>query len=155
MPQRPPTCATVIHQAMCSPALQTCRLAQFASQRLARLRIPRPTATSGVLACLVLGIAPACSLAAGPGLAMSDSALIAHIKKTDYVFSVAFGRCSAEKLTRHREGQTEQFEYAAFCSARAAQESDCPGFDVKAQGTVDSPTWATVRTQTLKLKCAG
>lgn len=95
-------------------------------------------------------VAPATS-----DLGTNDAALIAHLKKTDYVFSTALDQCSGEKLTRHRDGRTQRFEYRAFCVARAAKESDCPGYDVKAQGTVDSPTWATVRTQTLKLRCSG
>jgi hypothetical protein len=131
MPQRPPTFAAVFRQALCGPAM------------------------TGLLAGSAFGLAPASALAAGPDLAADDAALIAHIKKTDYVFSLALGRCSGERLTRHREGGMQRFEYTAFCSARAARESDCPGFDVKARGTVDSPTWATVRTQVLTLKCSG
>lgn len=115
----------------------------------------RGLAMSAVLVGSAFGLVCASALAAGPDLATNDAALIAHIKRTDYVFSLALGRCSGESLTRHREGATQRFEYTAFCSAQAARESDCPGFDVKAQGTVDSPTWATVRTQLLTLKCSG
>jgi len=110
---------------------------------------------SGILACSAFGLSPANALTTTPDLTTNDTALIAHIKKTDYVFSLAFDRCTSEKLTRHHAGNGPQrFEYVAFCSARAAQESDCPGFDVKARGTVDSPTWATVRKQVLTLRCS-
>jgi hypothetical protein len=84
---------------------------------------------------------------------MNDAALIAHIKKYDYIFTTALGVCREDKLTRTASGSERSFEFTALCAARAAQESDCPEYRVRAIGTVDSPTWATVRSITLDLKC--
>lgn len=155
MPQFRLTPNTNLRHTSLIPAWQLHSSMQMASRRLAKVASFRPTALGGFLVCSLFGLIPGFTLAAGPDLATDDSALIAHIKKTDYVFSTAFDRCSSEKLTRRREGRLHRFEYVAFCSARAAQESDCPGFSVRAQGTVDSATWATVRRQTLRLKCSG
>jgi hypothetical protein len=99
-------------------------------------------------------VASACQ-AAEPNLAVDDAALIAHIKNTDYIFTTALGHCGNEKVTRGGPSDPKRFEYVAFCSARAAQESDCSGYIVKATGTVDSPTWATVRDFRLELQCSG
>lgn len=76
--------------------------------------------------------------AAEGGLTSSDGALIAHIKKTDYVFTTALGDCGNEKIERNFSGDKKRFKYTAYCSAIAAKESDCPGYKVIATGTIDS-----------------
>jgi hypothetical protein len=104
------------------------------------------------LAAAIL-IAPAFATAAAPDLVLNDAALIAHIRRNDYIFTTALGVCREEKLTRTAPGSERAFEFTALCAARAAQESDCPEYRVRATGTVDSPSWATVRSITLDLKC--
>ncbi len=80
-----------------------------------------------------------------------NEALINHIKRTDYVFTTALGECKSENIIR--EGNN--FEYTAVCKAKAAKESDCPEYKVKAKGTVDTKSWATVREIILNLLCYG
>jgi hypothetical protein len=113
---------------------------------------------SNALFCLLLSTAsllPPIATAAAPNLTMDDAALIAHIKKNDYVFTTALGLCSEEKLSRKSSGREMTFELTALCAARAAKESDCPAYRVRAGGTVDSPSWVTVRSLTLTLQCSG
>lgn len=93
--------------------------------------------------------------AADFSLATNDESLIAHIKKTDYVFRTALGQCDQEKIERNLSGDTKRFRYTAHCAAVAADESDCPGYKVTATGTIDSDSWATLRSTTLELECRG
>ncbi|NVJ58833.1 MAG: hypothetical protein HWE27_00505 [Gammaproteobacteria bacterium] len=85
----------------------------------------------------------------------SDTMLISHIKSTDYIFTSALGACTEEQLKRKRVEDSNVFEYLATCKAKAAKVSDCPEYAVVAKGTVDSPSWATVRSWSLELKCYG
>ena len=85
----------------------------------------------------------------------SDTKLISHIKRTDYIFTTALGICSDEKLKRKIVVGSKVFEYFGICKAKAAKASDCPEYIVVARGTVDSPSWATVRSWSLELKCYG
>ena len=84
---------------------------------------------------------------------LDDAALVAHIKKADYVFTTALGTCRDERLTRAASERERTFEYTAICIAIAAKESDCAEYQVRANGTVDSATWATVRSMALILRC--
>ena len=93
--------------------------------------------------------------AASPSAVADDRALINHIKKTDYVFTTALGTCSQEKIERDVSGNKKHFTYTAYCSAKAAQESDCPGYKVVASGTIDTEQWATLRSIKLELECHG
>ena len=93
--------------------------------------------------------------AASPSVAMDDGVLIAHIKKTDYVFTTALSDCSKEKIERNVSGDNKLFKYTAYCSAKAADESDCPVYIVVALGTIDTENWATLRSIKLELECHG
>lgn len=93
--------------------------------------------------------------AAAPDLRSDDAALIAHIKRTDFIFTTALGACSGEKIVRSGSGTSARFKYTAYCAARAADASDCPGYKLTAQGTVDTPSEATVRSLKADLECSG
>jgi hypothetical protein len=101
----------------------------------------------------VLLVVPVIASGAAPSLLVDDAALLAHIKKTDYIFTTALGNCSEEKIIRTTAERERRFEVTALCAARAAQESDCSEYRVRATGTVDSASWATVRSLTLTLQC--
>jgi hypothetical protein len=101
----------------------------------------------------ILVIVPAIAAGAAPSLLLDDAALIAHIKKNDYIFATALGVCSEEKILRTTAGRERSFEFTALCAARAAKESECPDYRLRATGTVDSESWATVRSMTLTLQC--
>ena len=81
----------------------------------------------------------------------NNETLVSHIKRTDYVFTTALGKCKSEQVIR----DGNNFEYTAVCKAKAARESDCPEYKVNAKGTVDTESWATVREIKLELQCHG
>jgi len=105
-----------------------------------------------VLSAVILS-APQVGVGAAPSLLLDDVALVAHIKKTDYIFTTALGACREEKLTRATSERERTFEYTAICNSTAAKESECAEYHIRANGTVDSPTWATVRSLALSLRC--
>lgn len=100
-------------------------------------------------------VAPAIVTGAAPSLLLDDAALLAHIKKNDYILTSALGVCSEEKIVRTIAGRERSFDFTALCAARAAKESDCAEYRVRAIGTVDSASEATVRSMTLTLQCRG
>ncbi|KOA97636.1 hypothetical protein AE921_16885 [Xanthomonas arboricola] len=90
-------------------------------------------------------------VAAGADLSRNDAALIAHIKRTDPVFSRLLGPCTSEQLQRIKGSK---FTYRALCGIRPRPEDDCQTYSVVASGTVDNPAWATVRNVRLSLQCS-
>ena len=96
-------------------------------------------------------LCPSVLMADDINLGNDDDALLNHIKRTDYVFTTALGQCESEQTIR----DGNNFVYTGFCKAKAAKESDCPGYKVTAKGTVDTESWATVRDIKLELKCNG
>jgi hypothetical protein len=92
-------------------------------------------------------------LAASP--LATDSGLIAHLKQSDPVLRQSLRDCKDEVVTRHTTGQTTRFIYRAVCRAKVppSEVGDCH-YRVEARGTVDSPTWATVRRWRLDLECS-
>ena len=95
------------------------------------------------------------SLAENTNLRKNDAALIAHIKKTDHIFTSALGKCNSEKIHRKISSDEKSFEYIGVCVAKVAQGGDCPEYKVKATGTVDTDSWATLREIKLELQCYG
>src|SRR5262245_8495250 len=93
-----------------------------------------------------------------PGsLFVSDSALIQHLWRRDYVFRGVFESCKDEVVSRGSQGRTRTFTYAASCRIRrpASERDDCPTYRVVASGTIDTPEWASVRKWRLDLECSG
>ncbi len=78
--------------------------------------------------------------------ATNDSALIVHIKKSDSVFTRALKHCSSEKIERNVTGDKGSYEYAGYCSATAADDSDCSGNEIVAVGPIDLGNLAQHRT---------
>ncbi len=98
---------------------------------------------------------PSLASAENGNLFKNDASLISHVKKTDYIFTTALGKCNSEKLLRNIGNNKKQFKYIAICAAKAAKESDCPEYKVKAIGTIDTNSWATIREIKLVLQCYG
>lgn len=97
--------------------------------------------------------APALAQPGAPNLRVNDSALIGHIKATDFVFQALLGKCEAETLSRNVQGGLLHFTYKAVCTIRPRPEEDCQRYRVTATGTVDTAKDATVRDIRLKLLC--
>ena len=92
---------------------------------------------------------------ATPNLRVDNPALIRHIKATDFVFRAVFGTCTNESLQRSSVNGKALFRYQAKCAIKPAPDNgDCGAYQVTARGTVDTPTWATVRDIRLKLLCS-
>ncbi len=87
-------------------------------------------------------------------LLTSDSALMAHLKRTDHVFQSAFGDCHDERITRANIDRRATFTYRANCTIRPVPEHDCRSYRVEASGTIDGPEWATIRQMNLTLQCS-
>jgi hypothetical protein len=85
---------------------------------------------------------------------MSDSALIKHIKSSDFVFRSVLDNCSKERVSRKIVSGKRTFQYRADCEIKPKPETDCQSYRVEATGTVDTPEWATVRAIRLKLECS-
>lgn len=98
-----------------------------------------------------------CSVAVGGeplgDLRYDDSALIQHIKRTDPTFQAVLGKCAGEKLARSKQQDLRNFTYTAKCDIKPDQQGDCPSYKIKAVGTVDTASWATVRNISLQLQC--
>lgn len=94
---------------------------------------------------------PGTLFATDVNLFVDNTALIDQIKRTDYVFTTALVECSSEKVSR----EDKNFVYEAVCKARATRSGDCTEYKVKARGTIDTKTWATVRKLQLELQCYG
>ena len=84
----------------------------------------------------------------------SDTALIAHLKRTDHVFQSAFGNCQDERITRASVERRATFIYRGSCAIRPVPEHDCRFYRVEASGTIDGPEWATIRQMNLTLECS-
>ncbi len=91
--------------------------------------------------------------AEGDDLITNDTKLIEHIKRTDHILSGSLGTCSDETLQRITHGVERHFKYFAHCAIKPIPEDDCPEYVVQAEGTVDSPSWATIRELKLELQC--
>jgi len=104
---------------------------------------------------LAIGCAsPALAQPATPDLRVNDSALIRHIRATDFAFQALLGKCEAENLLRNVQDNAMHFTYKAVCTIRPRPEEDCQRYAVTASGTVDTPNDATVRDIRLKLLCS-
>jgi len=91
--------------------------------------------------------------AEGDDLITNNAKLIEHIKRTDHILSSSLGTCSDETLQRITHGVELHFKYFAHCAIKPAPEDDCPEYIVRAAGTVDSSSWATIRELQLELQC--
>jgi hypothetical protein len=100
---------------------------------------------------LLLGSAPA--VAALANLGSDDGALIKHIKATDHIMKTSLGACHSERLSRSTRNDAKVFRFTASCQIRPLPKDDCPSYKVTATGTVDTPSWATVRDMRLELEC--
>ena len=101
----------------------------------------------------LIGASAPVVLAESENLTTDDAKLIEHIKRTDHILSTSLGKCSAETLHRSTRNTEFHFKYSAHCAIKPAPEDDCPEYLVQAMGTVDSPSWATIRELKLELQC--
>ena len=114
---------------------------------------------AGLLGAVVVGVLSADPQESPQGpstLVNSDSALIQHLWRHDYVFRGVFETCTDQHVTRGSKGRQRTFTYSADCRIRrpASERDDCPTFHVVASGTVDTPEWASVRKWSLELSCS-
>ena len=84
---------------------------------------------------------------------MNDAALLKHIKSSDLIFRTVLGKCDKERVDRSVVAGRRSFVYRAQCEIKPKPENDCQFYRVEASGTIDTPTWATVRDIHLKLQC--
>ena len=89
-------------------------------------------------------------------LAASDSALIRHLRTAEPLFRTVLGVCSQQKLERSGTASRMSFVYHATCVIRRppSEAGACARYVVEASGTIDSPTWASVREWRLRLECS-
>ena len=89
-------------------------------------------------------------------LAVSDSALIRHIRTAEPLFRTVLGSCTGQSLDRSRSGSHLSFVYRATCAIRRppSEAGACARYLIEASGAIDSPTWASVREWRLKLECS-
>lgn len=86
----------------------------------------------------------------------SDSTLVAFLRRTDPVFRRLLGRCWDERVTRDGAGIGRSFSYRAVCEqSPPSGDDDCATYEIRAYGSIDTPTWATVRRWELRLQCGG
>jgi hypothetical protein len=109
-------------------------------------------------AALLLGMCfctlPVRAIASAPNLRVDDTALIQHIKATDFVFRSLLGTCQSESLQRSVSHGLSHFAYKGTCAINPRPEEDCQSYHVVASGTVDTSRSATVRDIQLKLLCS-
>jgi hypothetical protein len=109
-------------------------------------------------AALLLGMCfctlPVSAIASVSNLRVDDTALIQHIKATDFVFRSLLGSCQSESLQRSVSHGLSHFVYKGTCAINPRPEEDCQSYHVVASGTVDTSTSATVRDIQLKLLCS-
>lgn len=111
-------------------------------------------ATLLILLATVAAVASAGHSENATDMRLSDGTLINYIKNTDPVFQRVLGTCHSEKLVRTQTAADHLFTYTAQCDEAPADEDDCYGYAVKADGTVDSASVATVRNLSLALQCS-
>jgi hypothetical protein len=82
---------------------------------------------------------------------------LAYVLKNDSVLSRTFGACPDLTFKRTQAKASKAFLIEGTCNVKdnPEEDADCPAYQVRATGTIDTPTHWTVRQLQLTLACSG
>ena len=95
------------------------------------------------------------AFAKGNNLLTDDNALIHFVMPANWSFGRVLEPCQTLKLHRQHYDGYRGFRIQGVCPIKglADGDSECPSYLIQADGTVETPSHATIRKMTLTLKC--